>query len=299
MTDTHSVAVSSATRGQGGLSPVAKRRIATVIKHVILIAVGFVMIFPLLWMVSASLKPDEDIFKGIQLIPTTWDLNNYKEGWYAQTYTFGHYMMNSLIITVLAIVGNLISCSMAAYGFARLKWRGRSLCFSFMMMHLMLPFYVTIVPQYIMWSKLDLVNTFVPLVLPKFLATDAFFVFLMVQFFRGLPTELDEAAEVDGAGFGRIFFQILLPNALPSLATTGIFTFINTWNDFFSQFLYLTKPQNLTATVALRNFSDATSGTSWGPLFAMSTLSLIPLFFVFLFGQKYLVEGSATTGMKG
>ncbi|RSX51896.1 carbohydrate ABC transporter permease [Bifidobacterium callimiconis] len=281
-----------------GMDPVLKRRIEAVVKHAILLIVGFAMIFPLLWMVSSSLKDDADIFRNISLIPTDWDWANYKEGWNAQSYPFGKYLLNSLIITIGAIIGNMISCSMAAYGFTRLKWRGQGIAFGYMLMTLMMPIYVMIIPQYIMWSKLGFLNTFVPLILPKFLATEPFFVFLMVQFFRGIPRSLDEAAKVDGAGPFRIYWQILMPNALPSLATCGIFSFIWTWNDFFSQLLYLTKPQNLTVAVALRNFADATSGTSWGPLFAMSTLSLVPVFIVFLFGQRYLIEGSVTSGLK-
>ncbi len=276
----------------------ARSRAMAVLKHVLLILFGVGMVFPLLWMVSSSLKPDDQIFRNLNLIPIPPRWQNYVDGWTAQYYSFGHYMVNSLVITLATIVGNLVSCSMAAYGFTRLQWRGRQMAFGYMLMTLMLPIYVLIVPQYIMWAKLGFINSFVPLILPKFLATDAFFVFLMVQFFRGLPRELDEAAKVDGASYARIYFQVLMPNALPALATTAIFTFIWTWNDFFNQLLYLTKPANLTAAVALRNFADATSGISWGPLFAMSTLSLIPVFIVFLFGQRYLVEGVATTGLK-
>ena len=277
----------------------AKYHASTIAKHALLILVGIAMIYPLLWMVGASLKDDADIFGNVSLFPTNgikWE--NYSQGWNAQSNTFGHYMLNSLILTAGAIVGNLFSCTLAAYGFTRLEWRGRGLAFGFMLLTLMLPIYVLVVPQYIMWSRLGFVNTFVPLLLPKFLATEPFFVFLLVQFFRGIPKSLDEAAKVDGAGPFTIFSRVLLPNVLPALATTGIFTFIWTWNDFFNQLLYLTKPQNLTAAVALRNFADSTSGTSWGPLFAMSTLSLVPVFIVFLFGQRYLVEGVATTGLK-
>jgi multiple sugar transport system permease protein len=133
---------------------------------------------------------------------------------------------------------------------------------------------------------------------PKLLATDAFFVFLMVQFFRGIPRELDEAARIDGAGHARIFAQIMLPLSLPALATTAIFTFIWTWNDFFAQLIYLTKPDMLTVPLALRNFVDALGQSSWGPLFAMSVVSILPIFLIFLFGQRFLIKGIATTGIK-
>ncbi|MGO1201069.1 MAG: carbohydrate ABC transporter permease, partial [Dermabacteraceae bacterium] len=142
------------------------------------------------------------------------------------------------------------------------------------------------------------VNTMLPLILPKFLATDAFFVFLMVQFIRGIPKELDEAARIDGAGHFRTFFQVILPLMLPALATTTIFTFMWMWNDFFGSLIYLTTPENFTVPLALRQFLDTQGASNWGAMFAMSVVSLIPLFLVFLFGQRFLVKGFATTGIK-
>ena len=162
----------------------------------------------------------------------------------------------------------------------------------------MLPFHVVVVPQYIIFNQLGWVNTFVPLILPKFLATDAFFVFLLVQFIRGIPKELDEAARIDGCGHWRIFSRVMLPLMGPALATCAIFTFIWTWSDFFTPLIYLTDPIAYTVPVALRGFLDATAGSNWGAMFAMSVVTLIPLFLVFLFGQRFLVKGIATTGGK-
>jgi multiple sugar transport system permease protein len=273
-------------------------RVRRVLKHVMLIGFGLVMLYPLLWMLSSSFKPNEIIFRDPSLIPSAIDLSNYGEGWNALLHPFHHYLLNSAIIVLGSVVGNLISCSMAAYAFARLKFRGRPIWFAIMLMTIMLPIHVIIVPQYILFSELQWINTFLPLIVPKLLATDAFFIFLMVQFFRGLPKELDEAARLDGCGHGRIFLRIMLPLSLPALATTAIFTFIWTWNDFFSQLIFLTRPDMYTVPIALRTFIDATSNSSWGPLFAMSIVSLVPVFIVFLFGQKYLVKGIATTGIK-
>ncbi|MET4061907.1 multiple sugar transport system permease protein [Arthrobacter sp. UYP6] len=268
------------------------------VKHIVLIAFGLVMLYPLLWMLVSSLRPNDEIFRQSGLILTTFEFSNYIDGWNALRSPFGHYMMNSLIIVFGSIVGNLVSCSMAAYAFARLRFRKRNLLFAIMLMTVMLPIHVVIVPQYIIFSQLGWVNTFIPLILPKLLATDAFFVFLMVQFIRGLPKELDEAARIDGCGHVRIFTKIILPLMLPALATTAIFTFIWTWNDFFSQLIYLTDPDMYTVPVALRSFIDSTATSSWGSMFAMSIVSLLPVFLVFLFGQKYLVKGIATTGGK-
>ncbi len=269
-----------------------------VVKHVLLIGCGFLMLYPLLWMLVSSLRPNEDIFRLPGLFLTTFESENYSEGWTALSAPFNHYMLNSAIVVLGSIVGNLVSCSLAAYAFARLRFRGRKWLFAVMLMTIMLPIHVVIVPQYILFSELGWVNTFLPLIVPKLLATDAFFIFLMVQFIRGLPKELDEPARIDGCGHFAIFSKIVLPLMLPALATTTIFTFIWTWNDFFSQLIFLTDPELYTVPVALRSFVDTTSDSSWGSLFAMSIVSLIPIFLVFLFGQKYLVKGIATTGGK-
>ncbi|MEK8225876.1 carbohydrate ABC transporter permease [Oerskovia sp. M15] len=275
-----------------------RRQVASVLKHTGLILFGLVMLYPLLWMVASSFKPSDMIFRDPSLIPSEIDLSNYTEGWNALLHPFSHYLMNSAIIVLGSLLGNLLSCSMAAYAFARLQFKGRKLWFAIMLMSIMLPIHVIIVPQYILFSELAWINTFLPLIVPKLLATDAFFIFLMVQFFRGIPTELDEAARLDGCGHIRIFFRIMLPLSVPALATTAIFTFIWTWNDFFSQLIFLTRPDMYTVPVALRTFVDSTGESSWGSLFAMSIVSLIPVFLVFLFGQKYLVKGIATTGIK-
>ncbi|WP_298461889.1 carbohydrate ABC transporter permease [uncultured Cellulomonas sp.] len=273
-------------------------RARSVVKHLVLIAVGVVMLYPLLWMLSSSIKPNDLIFREPGLIPSELDVSNYTVGWDALLHPFSHYLINSAVIVMGSVLGNLISCALAAYAFARLNFKFRTLFFAIMLMSIMLPIHVVIVPQYILFSELGWINTFLPLIVPKFLATDAFFVFLMVQFFRGIPKELDEAARLDGAGHIRIFFRIMLPLSLPALATTAIFTFIWTWNDFFSQLIFLTNPDKYTVPVALRTFVDSTGASSWGSLFAMSIVSLIPVFLVFLFGQKYLVKGIATTGIK-
>ncbi|RBL80597.1 carbohydrate ABC transporter permease, partial [Streptomyces cavourensis] len=210
----------------------------------------------------------------------------------------GHYFLNSAFITAGAVAGNLVACSLAAYAFARLEFPFKRLFFALMLGSIMLPLHVLIVPQYILFSEIGWINTFLPLIVPKFLATDAFFVFLMVQFIRTLPRELDEAALIDGAGHWRIFSRIIIPLSMPALATTAIFTFIWTWNDFLSQLIFLTDPDMHTVPIALRQFLDSSGESSWGPMFAMSVLALGPIFGFFLAGQKYLVRGIATSGLK-
>jgi multiple sugar transport system permease protein len=164
---------------------------------------------------------------------------------------------------------------------------------------LMLPYHVTLVPQYVVFLKLGWVNTFLPLVVPKFLATDAFFIFLMVQFFRGIPRDLFEAARMDGCGDWRIYRKIILPLSIPVLATAAIFSFLWTWEDFFGPLVYLSDIRKYTVPLALRTFVDSTSQSAWGPLFAMSILSLVPVFLFFLLFQRLLIQGIATSGLKG
>ncbi|MCD5316591.1 carbohydrate ABC transporter permease [Kineosporia babensis] len=275
-----------------------RSRAGSVLRHALLILAAFVMLYPLLWMVASSLRPDSDIFNSYGLFVNTFDTTHYPDGWNALAMPFGSYLLNSAIVVLGAIVGNLVSCSMAAYAFARLEFPYKRTAFAIMLLTIMLPVHVVIVPQYILFANMDLINTFVPMILPKLLATDAFFIFLMVQFIRGIPRELDEAARIDGAGHARIFLRIILPLMVPALATTTIFTFIWTWNDFFTQLIFLTDPDLYTVPVALRSFIDAQENSSFGALFAMSIVSLVPIFLVFLFGQRYLIQGIATTGGK-
>ena len=274
------------------------RPLLRLLTHVLLIGFSVLMLYPLLWMLASSFKPDEIIFRNPGLWPTDFTLRNYAEGWQALTSPFHRYLFNSAVIAAGSIAGNLFACSLAAYAFARLEFAFKRVWFAIMLGSIMLPIHVVIVPQYIMFSKADLINTYWPLIVPKLLATDGFFVFLMVQFIRGLPLELDEAARIDGCGHWGVFWRIIMPLSKPALATTAIFTFIWTWNDFFSQLIFLTSPDKYTVPVALRTFVDATSQTAWGSVFAMSIVSLGPVFGFFLAGQRYLVRGIATTGLK-
>ncbi|WP_193103645.1 carbohydrate ABC transporter permease [Brachybacterium sp. FME24] len=305
MTDLQSRPTPAAASGGGDSTaarvaprPRPKRLVRRGVRHAIMIVASIVMIYPLLWMVVSSLRPNDEIFRNPGLFPISLDFSNYARGWESLAQPFSHYLMNSTLLVLGCVIGNLIACSLTAYAFARLKFWGRNIAFAVMLMTLMLPIHVVIVPQYIIFSQTGWVNTMLPLILPKFLATDAFFVFLMVQFIRGIPRELDEAARIDGCGHFRIFFQVILPLMLPALATTTIFTFMWMWNDFFGSLIYLTTPENFTVPLALKSFLDTQGSSDWGAMFAMSVVSLIPLFLVFLFGQRFLVKGFATTGIK-
>lgn len=268
--------------------------------HCVLILLLGLMLYPVIWMVFSSFRPEREIFGDLGLIPTNWTLDNYISGWNLfGNKTFGIFFVNSFVICALAIIGNLLSCSMAAYAFARLNFRLKWLWFALMLGTIMLPIHAQLIPQYIFFLKIGWVNTILPLVVPKFLATDAFFVFLMVQFMRSLPPELEQAATIDGASYWQRYFRIILPLTMPALATTAVFTFINTYNDFFSQLIYLTEVDKMTVPVALRQFLDPSGGvSSYGGMFAMVLVSIGPVLGFFIASQRLLVRGIATTGFK-
>ena len=270
----------------------------SVFKHIVLVLLCIVMVYPLIWLVASSFKPNDEIFRDLSIFTTNLTAENYVNGWNDLQHPFGLFLLNSAIIAFGAILGNLLSCSLAAYAFARMRFRFRNLAFALMLGSIMLPFQVLLVPQFIIYKELGWLNTFLPLIAPKFLATEAFFVFLMVQFIRGLPKELFEAARIDGAGHARSYFQITLPLIVPALATTAIFTYIWTWGDFFGPLIYLRLPELFPASLALKGFLDAQSSSDYGSMFAMSVVSLVPLFLVFLFGQRFLIKGAATSGIK-
>ena len=267
--------------------------------RILLFAAALVMLYPLLWMIASSFKPDELIFSNPTALPTSFDLSNYIDGWTALRVSFTDFYLNSFIIAISAVIGNLAACSLTAFAFARLEFRLKWLWFALMLGTLMLPYHVTLVPQYILFLKLDWVNTFLPLVVPKFLAVDAFFVFLMVQFFRGIPREIDEAATMDGCGPWRIYWRIMLPLSMPVMATAAIFSFIWTYDDFLGPLIYLNDMRQYTVPLALRAFVDSSGGESlYGELFAMSTLSLVPVFAVFLAFQRLIIRGVTLGALK-
>jgi multiple sugar transport system permease protein len=267
--------------------------------YVVLTATSIVALYPLVWMISASIRPEAEIFSDPGLIPSSLTFDNYARGWDGVGVSFGRYLVNSIIVSALAVVGNALSCSLAAYAFARLRFRLRRLAFAVMLGTIMLPPHVTLVPQYILFNKIGWVNTYLPLTAPHFFAVSAFFIFLMVQFIRGIPTELDEAARIDGASHLRIFWSVIFPLLRPALVTTVIFSFIWTYNDFFTQLIYLNDVGLYTVPLGLRSFLDATGESAWGAMLAMSTLALLPLLVIFVVFQRMIVQGIATTGLRG
>ncbi|GGD57104.1 carbohydrate ABC transporter permease [Paenibacillus nasutitermitis] len=266
--------------------------------HLFLTLFSLLMVYPVIWWIGASLKKTAELS-----LPTLWPSTpmweNYSNGWnFSSEYTFAHFFGNTLLMELGNVTGGVLTAAIVAYGFGRLHFKLRGFWFSILLLTMMLPGQVTVVPQYILFNKLGWVDSYIPLVLPHFFGGGAFFIFLLVQFIRGIPRDLDEAAKIDGASVYGIFLRIIFPLIKPALVTVAIFTFIWSWDDFFAQVLYLSSVDKFTVGLALRMFIDQFD-IQWGQLLAMSLLSILPSALIFLFAQKHFVEGIATTGLKG
>ncbi|WP_447007407.1 carbohydrate ABC transporter permease [Saccharothrix isguenensis] len=297
---TQRVAAPGKAGGTGKTSAGGTGKARSVAWHVGVLLLLAVVLYPIVWVLAATFKPSEDIVGSLQLLPSEVTTANYDRLFDdVMGVGIGQFFWNSAVLAVLSVVGTVASSALAAYAFGRLRFRGRTLMFGIMISTLLLPFHVLIIPQYIVFQNLDLVDTYVPLLAGKFLASEAFFIFLIVQFIRNLPRELDESAKIDGANHWRVFWDIILPLCRPALITTAIFTFIWSWNDFFGPLIYLSTPDKYPLPLALQLFIDETSGSDFGALMAMSMLALVPVILFFLFFQRFLVEGVSTSGLKG
>ncbi|MDO5423958.1 MAG: carbohydrate ABC transporter permease [Eubacteriales bacterium] len=278
-----------------------KKRTNKIIYYILVTAIGFLMIYPLLWMIMSSFKETNTIFLTAgSLIPEKFTLENYKNGWkgFAKI-SFGTFFQNSFFISITATIGTVISSSLVAFGLSRCRFPGRKFLFAMVLLTMMVPAQVLMVPQYIWYSKLGWVNSYFPLIVPYCFAIQGFFVYMMYNFIEGIPRELDEAAKIDGCSYFGIYRRITLPLMVPALVTSGIFSFIWRWDDFMSALLYISKAAQYPVCLALKLFTDPGSTSDYGAMFAMSTLSILPVLVIFIFFQKYLVDGIATTGMKG
>ncbi|MCY4110155.1 MAG: carbohydrate ABC transporter permease [Chloroflexi bacterium] len=289
----------------------ARRIGGTVLAYCVMIAVSIILILPLLWLFAASLKTQQLVLstpRGFgeffaSLVPSDPQFVNYSEALTRRP--FGLWTRNTMIIVVLATAGTLLSASMAAYAFARLRFPGRQLLFTVTLSTLMLPFIVTMIPQFLMFSKIpgpssagNWTDTLMPLILPHWLGGGAFYIFLMRQFFTTIPHELDEAARIDGAGFFRSYWQITLPLSGPVLATVTIFSFITNWNDFLAPLIYLASRQNQTLALGLQSFQGEFSNEHHLLMAASATMT-VPVLLVFFFMQKYFLRGFVMSGIAG
>lgn len=287
----------AAARPRAALSGLtAQRRLHRIIVYALLIGLSWIFILPFMWMISTSLKQSQDVFTfPPRFLPTSFEWRNYIRGWTVMP--FNTFLMNSLIVTLANVVGNLLSCSIVAFGFARLRARGRDFLFLLVLATLMIPREVTIVPTFILFTKFGLVNTLWPLILPAWFGYP-FFIFLLRQFFMSIPHDLDEAARIDGASSWRIFTNIIVPLSKPALGTVAIFAFIGNWNNLLDPLIYLRSTEKFTLALAL-NLFHGQHLTEYNLLMAVSIIQLLPILIIFFLAQKFFVRGVALSGMGG
>ena len=271
--------------------------IKRVIFYLLIGLLAFVCVIPLYWMVRSSFMKNTDIYVMDPFVfwPKKMLWSNFVNAWNSAPFT--RYALNTIVIVIANLAGTLFTASMAAYAFSRVKWKGRSFCFALILSTMMLPGAVTIVPQFLIWRNFGMIDSYLPLILPSFLGGGAFNIFLLRQFFLAIPNDLDEAAEIDGAGKLRIFLQIILPLSKSALIVVALFTFLGNWNDFFGPIIYLNTKEKFTLAVGLLQF-QGDYATKWNLLMAASTIVVAPCILIYLIGQMYLIEGISLTGMK-
>lgn len=272
------------------------------IPHFSLLIISLVMMYPIFWWVGASLKSNEEM-SSVNLFPKAPHWSNFTEGWVSvPNFSFGHFYLNNLLLIGGVLFTSILSCSLVAFAFSRLDFPLRNVWFAIMLVTLMLPTQVTIVPQYVMFSKWGWVNTYLPFYVPHLLAGGIggpFFIYLLVQFMRSVPKELDEAAKIDGCTWFGIYWRIMLPLVKPALITVAIYCFLWNWDDFFGQMLYINSVDKYTVNLALKLFIDSSGSIPWGQMLAMSLVSIVPSVLVFFLAQKHFVEGASAGALKG
>lgn len=283
-----------------GVFPTARRpRLGWIsgsaLRYAVLAGISALYLFPFVVVLTTSLKPADEIFAlPPSLLANHWTLDNYRAALDAMP--FGRYLVNTAFISSVTVVGQLLSSSIVAYSLAKMRWRGRDALLILIVATMMLPPQVTMIPVYIGWSKIGLIGTYLPLLIPQFFGS-AFFIFLLRQFFRGIPEELLDAARVEGASDLRIYWSVVLPLARPALVALSIFAFMWAWTDFLLPLIYINDPEQYTLSIGLYSFFSE-HGVAWGALMAAATLMSLPLILVFLVGQRQFVRGIALTGIK-
>jgi oligogalacturonide transport system permease protein len=277
-----------------------KKSRSTILRYAILIIVGIVMIYPVVWLFFASFKGNDELFGSAALLPKAFMFDSYIQGWKGTgQYGYSTFFLNTIKLVIPTVLFTVMSSAVVAYGFARFKFPFKKILFALMISTLMLPNAVVIIPKYMLFRDLGWIDSYNPFIVPAIFAGYPFFIFMLVQFFRGVPRELDEAATIDGCNSFTIFLRIMLPLSKPALFSAGIFQFMWTWNDFFNSLVYINSVNKLTLPLALRISLDASASVNWSQIMAMALVSILPCILIFFFAQKHFVEGIATTGMKG
>ncbi|AUC54937.1 sugar ABC transporter permease [Sagittula sp. P11] len=277
-----------------------KARINSAIRYGLLILVGLVMIYPLIWLIGASFKTNSEMFSSAWFWPKEPTLDGYVKGWQTSTpYTFATFFINSMQIVIPKVIGTAVSCTLVAYGFARFEFPGKKVLFTILIATLLLPDVVTRIPQYLLFRELGWLDTYLPLFAPSWLAGDAFFVFMVIQFLRAIPREMEEAARCDGANVVQTLVFIVVPMLMPAIISVCLFQFMWTMNDFLGPLIYVSTVEKYPISLALKLSIDATEAFDWNQILAMTVLALTPSLVVFFLAQKSFIEGISTGGVKG
>ncbi|PHV71610.1 sugar ABC transporter permease [Sporanaerobium hydrogeniformans] len=277
-----------------------KKTLKLVVSYGLIGLVGLFMLYPIVWMVLATFKTNAEIFGSLKLLPESFSLDAYINGWRGiGKYSFSRYFMNTFKLVIPVTLFTICSCAVVAYGFARFKFPFKRILFVVLISTLMLPNTVIIIPRYAQFNQLGWLNSYMPFYVPALLACYPFFIFMMIQFIRGLPKELDESAYMDGCGTFRCFMSILVPLLKPALFSAGLFQFLWTYNDFFNSLIFINSVEKYPVSLALRMAIDAEANVQWGQVIAMAFVTVAPLIILFFSAQKYFVEGIATSGLKG
>jgi len=281
-------------------APSYAERVATFWRYTALLAVAVLMLYPLAWLVGATFKSNAEIFTSVGLWPSRLDFGAYAKGWKTSTeFTFATYFLNSFAIVVPRIVVTVISCVLVAYAFARFEFWGKKTLFAVMVGTMMLPLIILRLPQYLMFREFGWLDTYAPLIVPSAFATDTFFVFMLVQFLRGIPRDMEEAAQIDGCNALQLLWHVIVPLLKPAIIAVVVFQFIWTMNDFMGPLIYLSTVENYPVSLALKMSIGATEEVEWANVIAISVVSLIPSVAVFFMAQRYFIEGAASSGIKG
>ncbi|WP_432454632.1 MULTISPECIES: carbohydrate ABC transporter permease [unclassified Agarivorans] len=279
---------------------IRREKINATIRYIILGAVGFAMLYPLLWMFSASLKPNHEIFSSMSLWPHEWSMEGFINGWKTGTeFTFGHYIYNTFAYVLPKVFFTVVSSTIVAYGFARFEIPWKGFWFATLIATILLPQSVLLIPQYLMFREMGLLDSYLPLYLPLAFATQGFFVFMLVQFLRGIPTDMEEAAMIDGCNSFQILWYVVVPVIRPAIISVALFQFMWSVNDFLGPLIYVSSVEKYPIALALKMSIDVTEGARWNEILAMASIAIIPSIVVFFMSQKYFVEGAASSGIKG
>ncbi|WP_090160000.1 carbohydrate ABC transporter permease [Loktanella sp. DSM 29012] len=291
---------SERTRSPQELKIQREQRRGAIIRYVVLTAFGLLMLYPLIWLVGASFKTNEEIFSSAAFWPKDPTIQGYIDGWQTSTpYTFARFFMNSLYIVIPKMLGTAFSSVIVAYGFARFDFPGKKILFGILIATLLLPDVVTRIPQYLLFRELGWLDTYLPLFVPQWFALEAFFVFMLIQFMRSIPRDMEEAARVDGANTFQVLWYVVVPMLMPAIISVCLFQFMWTMNDFLGPLIYISSVENYPVSLALKLSIDTTEAFNWNQILAMTVLALAPSLIVFFIAQKYFIEGISTGGVKG